>query len=250
MRATPYVASIVTAFLLASSARPAIRTTYDKFSGETTIGTVPTPPSSSPSLAFVATYTKTREDGLPDPSTVGMMLVVSGSDWRYLNCSATYWLADGKRFELPQPTHDGHVGNGYVLEFLQIKILKPAELRKLAAAQRVEFKICNDEYVVSPSDLADLRVFSEKLNGPDPSFAMKINNEAKGESGAPAVSIDGIEARIGDRVEGELAQKLGPADETIRKPSLGVTIQKWRRAGHVITAQQGRIIAIEQSSQE
>lgn len=95
----------------------------------------------------------------------------------YLSCHATYWLADGTQVPLPQPTHHGHVGDGYVLEQLHVKGIEIGLLRRLAHAQQVEYKICNDEYRATAEEMQNFRtLFSyvqkaqrgEPLSDPSP----------------------------------------------------------------------------------
>ena len=84
-----------------------------------------------------------------------IMLSSTSESWKYLRCRSVDFLIDGKLFSAPAPNHDGRAGRGYVLEFLSFSI--PTEvIKKIGAAQLVEYRVCNDEYVLGVDDIKGL----------------------------------------------------------------------------------------------
>lgn len=60
----------------------------------------------------------------------------------------------------------------------------------------------------------------------------------------PPDPLTGLPIAVGDTVDASVARALGPPDETIHKSS-GLTVYKWHRSGHTITALNDRIAFIE-----
>lgn len=82
--------------------------------------------------------------------------------WQYLKCRETHWLADGHPFAPEKSTYDGDVLRGGVLEKFTYH-LTVDQLSELAAAQTIEFKICNDEFAFTPADIEGLREVRSRL---------------------------------------------------------------------------------------
>lgn len=99
------------------------------------------------------------------PAEPGFHYIVHYVDksWTYLSCHSTYWLADGVPVLLPQPEHRGTVGNGFVLEQLLITSTDISHFQQLAQAKTVEYKICNDEYKATASEMKDFRTLLSYL---------------------------------------------------------------------------------------
>lgn len=91
---------------------------------------------------------------------VPMTIVARADDWRFLKCHGLNWLLDGARLQTPTE-HDGHVGRGYVLEFISFR-LTYADFVQLSQAQTVRGKLCNTEFALLPSQIALLREFGEE----------------------------------------------------------------------------------------
>jgi hypothetical protein len=151
-----------------------IEVKHDRFTKGVTVQTKPHGSSSRPSLFLFAVL-----GGIPQVSIVeGRMIFkmtpsvtiqlwsMSHTGWQYLSCHSLYWLVDGKSFPLPQPRHEGDAESGYVLEFLEIKDVEVSQIETLAKAKRVEYKVCSDEFVVSPAEMNDLRTFHKKITDP------------------------------------------------------------------------------------
>jgi hypothetical protein len=86
--------------------------------------------------------------------------LTSGSEsWRYLKCHTTDFLVDGAPFNPGTLDYSGTVGTGFVMEFFYYSLSYPS-LVKLANAQTVEVKICNDEYRFGQQDINALREFA------------------------------------------------------------------------------------------
>ncbi len=86
-----------------------------------------------------------------------LITIVSKSDsWEYLECHFVKWLVDDRPLDLGDFEHNGSIGSGYVLEFVTGR-LKPTGLEAMTKAQKIEYKICNDVFKLTESEMADVR---------------------------------------------------------------------------------------------
>jgi hypothetical protein len=111
-------------------------------------------PSATPALSAMGTYS--GKHIVSSPPIVYINFYSQSKDWEYLECHDVNILADGKRISIIKTTHDGHVGEGYVLEYVD-SIISWDEVKKLSSAKNVEVQICNTEFVLSPKDMANLK---------------------------------------------------------------------------------------------
>ncbi|HVZ79190.1 MAG TPA: hypothetical protein VHE12_00155 [bacterium] len=83
--------------------------------------------------------------------------------WRYLDCKELNWLVDGKPFKWQDQDYDNSVlDSGSTMEYFRI-YLTPKMLAKLAKAQTIEGKICNDEFVSNQKQMWVLRWANEQI---------------------------------------------------------------------------------------
>lgn len=128
----------------------------------------------TPSLTMSALWLS----GSPDIA----LLTFSGSwdEWRYLDCHATYLLVDGKLLRLVQEAdHRGDVNSGGVVEFVHVAV-SWKDLKRMGVASQVEYKICNDEFVVPQTFLCALQNLVqavEKWKSPNHGSTMKVELE-------------------------------------------------------------------------
>lgn len=141
---------LVPCLFLVTSSYAEIVVTRDRFNGTTSISTKIIPGNQ---LVIAAI---TTEDKRQKP-LLFFLLHYTNSSWVYLQCHHTYWLADGVPVPLPESTHKGSVGNGHVIEQIQISPIDMQHLKQLARARQVEYKICNDEYKVTAAEMEDIR---------------------------------------------------------------------------------------------
>lgn len=92
----------------------------------------------------------------PDSSpTYSAWLTTYGPRFRYSGCNNVYWLLDGQPFKLPMK-YEMDSGSGVAIE--RFFFSGPREtLERIAAAGKVEFKVCNDESALSGADHEGLR---------------------------------------------------------------------------------------------
>lgn len=107
------------------------------------------------------------KDGVPSASIAIFTVSYSGgrsrSSWRYLRCHSVNWLVDNQPMKLPSVVHRGEVIHGGVEERL-FQSLSVDDLRKMASAELVEYKICNDEYKFQSLDMEGLRELIQTLD--------------------------------------------------------------------------------------
>lgn len=129
-----------------------VTSTPDRFTGETSLTTnlhaaknVPLRPQVRVTIKRDGKF----KDGL-------IMLVGAYPQWKYLKCYDTNWLLDGRPITLPRAIHDGEIGDGYVVDGTG-QAVTLADLKKFAAAKKVEFEVCKDAGEFSADELNDLR---------------------------------------------------------------------------------------------
>lgn len=152
-------------FCLAHSSQAEIKVKVDSFTGKTTVNTKPTPFTERPSFNLLGRY---RDETDKPNAVLSILLYSSSPTWQYLHCYSTFWLADNKPINLPQPTHKGFVGTGFVMEHLAITPVPLSALQQMATAQKVEFKVCNDEFTLTTEEMKDLKRFVEIFTSPSP----------------------------------------------------------------------------------
>ena len=111
---------------LAVPASAEIEVLTDRFDGTIRVRTKLQVPTSIPLIALVGAYS-----GKEGTLSITMLLERMAESWRYLDCHETKWLVDDEPFQLPQPTHRGNVGSGYVTEYL---IIAPVTLAQIGDA--------------------------------------------------------------------------------------------------------------------
>jgi len=89
----------------------------------------------------------------------------STREWRYLKCNHVNWLADGAALATGETTHHGEVSPPRRFIRLKESIIQTLSLENLEAissASSVEFRICNDEYALTSSEIDGFRQFLAK----------------------------------------------------------------------------------------
>ncbi len=119
------------------------------------------------------------------PTTISLLFQKTSPDWKYLQCFGTDFLLDGRPFSLGEPTHDGRVGAGYVLEFIQFTV-GFTRIVELASAHTVEVKICNDEFRLSAQEMSIIKDFVRALTPPSDS-AVLARISVQADSSAPPI---------------------------------------------------------------
>jgi hypothetical protein len=96
-------------------------------------------------------YAESKNDG------VGLAVVNYTSDWHYLQCHEIDFLLDGKPFApVAKPISNSNVLQaGLLAEHFFIPLTRQ-ELETLTSAKKVEWKICNDEYVLQEKYVPNL----------------------------------------------------------------------------------------------
>jgi hypothetical protein len=109
-------------------------------------------------LQLVQSY---HGEGRNGESIFLQLYLFSASDdgWVYRDHHDVTLLVDGERVRF-DPTHDGKVGKGYVMEHIFIPLSK-AQLRKLASATKIEARIHRDEFELGRNQIAAIKEFAE-----------------------------------------------------------------------------------------
>ncbi len=131
----------------------------DRASGDTTIKTSVRGATATPHISLYAIVPASTKD-LP---TVALLLSARFPRWHYRQCHRTGWRVDNTLLELPQPSYDGKMGEGFVAEFLTIQPLTIGQVRQMAQATTIAFTICDDEFTASPEEMQDFRTFMDKV---------------------------------------------------------------------------------------
>jgi hypothetical protein len=135
---------------------------YDRFTKQTEICTKVRLPNIGASLLTLEAYYD-GEFFTGNIKTLLFTFVSRSSDWRYINCSETHFLIDGEPYNPGNAIRRGTVGSGHVMEFLLYPGVKFSDIEKMADATKIEVKICNTEFVLSQSEMDDLKQFVRLL---------------------------------------------------------------------------------------
>lgn len=159
---------VLAATVLASlSASAQVRDEQDRFEGKRKLGytSVERVELRVPRFDFVTLF-----DEAGNAEAVSFMVTIGNSStrdrasaWQYLSCHSLRWLVDGSPISLPDPIHRGRVIRGGVIETLLVRV-PIDEARRLATAQMVEYRICNDQFAMPASAISGLREMLGKLD--------------------------------------------------------------------------------------
>lgn len=117
-----------------------------------------------PNLGFFAAFLVVADkQGSFRTSKPAIVLTTSSREWKYLKCHNTYWLADGKRVEPISVRHDGTTYSGGVVEQITSDF-SVAAFQQLAAAQTVEYRVCNKESYLYASEMEGLKQVAQRMS--------------------------------------------------------------------------------------
>jgi hypothetical protein len=140
-----------------------VAATYDRFTGKTTVkrDSVTSEIGKQPGLQILVGV-----KGEPDGTEL-VFASRSATGWQHFNyCDDVKWLVDGSRVDLGRAVHSNEPGTtAGVVEFIA---LRPglAKVRQLAAADKVEVRICSAELQLSAREMGDLREFVRLMESP------------------------------------------------------------------------------------
>lgn len=144
--------------LLAMQAVAAVEVETDRFTGKVTIKTRQPPRLDTVNAHFMGSIEEGRR-------VVTIFLVGAWQGgWRYLNCHHTHWLADNERVAIGETTHHGSARGRTVVEQVIHMDASLEGVRRLGAATKVEFRVCNDEFELAADAHDDLREFLRRLD--------------------------------------------------------------------------------------
>jgi len=138
---------------------PKFRNEVDRFTGQHEVSWLRVGQGSGLYANFVA---RADKSGSFKGSTPVILLTRYGRSWKYLKCHDTFWLADGKRVATLDTRHDGSVYSGGVNETI-ISQFSYEQFQTLAAAQNVEYKVCNDEFMLYPAEMEGLKQVGQAI---------------------------------------------------------------------------------------
>ncbi|OOF49290.1 hypothetical protein BKK54_09165 [Rodentibacter genomosp. 1] len=80
------------------------------------------------------------------------------TDWNYLKCHNTAWLVDGK----PIKPITNKMNPKTLIHPVRVKeeidvLFSNADMKKFSKAKKVEYKVCNDEFILTEEELSGLK---------------------------------------------------------------------------------------------
>ena len=145
-----------------TSARGAVTVEFDRFTNRTTVILNAMKVGSDFELTA---YFSIAGKQPSEPTFVQFMLRpnswISSRTWEYLHCHDVALLVDGQPISV-QASHDGRVGNGYVLEYITFD-LPLASFLRLATASKVEARVCRTELAIGSLQMAALRDLASRM---------------------------------------------------------------------------------------
>lgn len=103
--------------------------------------------ASAINLAFVS---RSEGGGVPAP--------------RFAACHDVEWWVDGKPLTTAPASHRGRVIDGEMIELIGQDVT-PAWVASIGGARAVRYRVCRDEYVLTPGDINAFAVIAAKLKG-------------------------------------------------------------------------------------
>ena len=149
-------ALLSTLCLVGTQVSYAVSVQPDRFDGHTKIVAVTHGPDNVPQLMLFASV---KDHKL---QIVSLSIQSSSKEWKYLRCHSVKWLIDGKPVDLGIPEHQGDVSLGGVTESVTFPF-SMAKLNLLAKAEKIEFKICNDEITLDDTDVIEISNFKTAI---------------------------------------------------------------------------------------
>jgi hypothetical protein len=137
----------------------------DRFTGDTTIVARQRPfLGTYPCLRPGAVWTSVLgHDAVEQPSVVMLSFEATCAGWLYLECHHVHALKDGQPYSLPDSEHKGNVlSTGSVNESVRL-MLTLDQVKDLAAAKALEFRICNTEIKFKKKELQDIGGFIKAI---------------------------------------------------------------------------------------
>lgn len=104
--------------------------------------------SSAINLAFVS---RDEGGGIPAP--------------RYAACHGVEWIVDGQPLATASASHRGNVIDGERIELIAQDV-SPVWVVAIGRAQTVRYRVCRDEYALTPDDIGAFAVIAAKLTSP------------------------------------------------------------------------------------
>lgn len=134
-----------------------ITSQFDKFEKYTAISLEKMPISggNSERLELSAFFIKSETSNTP-PNSVILRFLSMSDDWRYLKYHDVSILADNRPLSFSPSEHDGSVGSGYVLEFIDVA-LPYQTFVQMVNAGKVEMRVGGTELNVTQNHLDALR---------------------------------------------------------------------------------------------
>jgi hypothetical protein len=83
---------------------------------------------------------------------------------RFAACHGVEWLVDGKPLATAPASHRGRVIDGEMIELIGQDVT-PAWTASIGGAQAVRYRVCGDEYALTPRDIGAFAVIAAKLKG-------------------------------------------------------------------------------------
>lgn len=140
---------------------------YDRFQNTTTVAMHPDVRAANKGFEPTALgLFKGETSGPTSIASFGFMTVRSRPE--YGKCHGVNALVDGVRLGLPEVRYDMTVGDGYVIERVDMRGISRQTLETMVAGKVVEFKICNSEVALKPNQMALLRKFTLAVFPPAP----------------------------------------------------------------------------------
>lgn len=138
---------------------------YDRFRDASSvtadIGPIPALNGGGP-LALTAFASANGKD-VTAAQSVTLLILVSGTDWQYLDCHDVSLLADDQRVRITTQARSGKVVKGGVIESITAEIPLAAFLPALKA-MKLEGKLCRTLFAIEGPAMSALRDLASRLN--------------------------------------------------------------------------------------
>jgi hypothetical protein len=166
MRAAWLVVMVMLVVMNASADSQRVKAEFDRFSDTTSVILSPRSgqmASWAPEISIFSSFKGTKIRATPS-TIVSLTLWSTSETWSFIRCHSVGILIDGKPpKEKLRPRWDGTTSGIGVIEHVAARV-SLSTITSMAAAKKVEMKLCNVEWALDQDDMEALRAFVLILN--------------------------------------------------------------------------------------
>ena len=113
---------------------------------------------------------------------------------RFASCHGIEWFVDGKALATAPASHRGNVIDGEMIELIDQDVT-PTWVATIGSARTVRYRVCRDEYALTPGDINAFAAIATKLKGATLSASSTSRTDTPAATPAGEVKYEGMNWR-------------------------------------------------------